>query len=90
MPAPAKAEPRRSMSMPEIPRAPILPRFAIPENMAPSYAPGARSASLQFELELELPESRDTIRQSDPEPPPSSTSSAEPPPTVARSEHRTA
>jgi len=80
-PAAAKAEPRRSMSMPDIPRAPILPRFAVPENMAPSYAPGARSASLQFELELEAPEDpRDTIRQ--PEPPPSSTkNSLEPPPT---------
>ncbi|HEY0464863.1 MAG TPA: hypothetical protein VGC79_11665 [Polyangiaceae bacterium] len=77
---PKKAEPRRSMSMPDIPRAPILPRFAIPENMAPSYAPGARSPSLQFELELELPEDpRDTIRQA--EPPPSSTNSAEAPPT---------
>lgn len=82
-PAPAKAEPRRSMSMPDIPRAPILPRFAVPENMAPSYAPGARSASLEFELELELPEApRDTIRQSEPEPPPSSTNSAEAPNTV--------
>ena len=84
-PAPpaAKAEPRFRMSMPEIPRAPILPRFAVPENLTPSYAPGARSASLQFELELELPEpQRDTIRQTEPEPPPSSTNSAEAPPTV--------
>jgi len=81
--APSKADPRRSMSMPNIPRAPILPRFAVPENMAPSYAPGARSASLQFELELELPEPpRDTIQQLEPEPPPSSANSAEPPPTV--------
>ncbi|MEI9951875.1 MAG: hypothetical protein WDO74_23555 [Pseudomonadota bacterium] len=83
--APAKADrdPRRSMSMPDIPRAPILPRFAAPENLAPSYAPGARSASLQFELELELPEApRDTIRQSEPEPPPSSANSAQAPPTV--------
>ncbi|HKO47396.1 MAG TPA: tetratricopeptide repeat protein [Polyangiaceae bacterium] len=81
--APVKAEPHRSMSMPEIPRAPILPRFAIPENMAPSYAPGARSASMELELELELPEfPRDTIRQPDPEPPPSSKNSVEPPPTV--------
>jgi Flp pilus assembly protein TadD len=77
---PVKAEPRRSMSMPDIPRAPILPRFSVPENMAPSYAPGARSASLQFEFELDLPEDpRDTIRQ--PEPPPSSTNSAEAPAT---------
>jgi len=74
----AKSVSRRSMSMPEIPRAPILPRFSVPENMAPSYAPGARSPSLELELELELPESpRDTIRQS--EPPPSSTNSAEAP-----------
>ncbi|MEI9936399.1 MAG: hypothetical protein WDO69_04160 [Pseudomonadota bacterium] len=81
--APSKSDPRRSMSMPNIPRAPILPRFAVPENMAPSYAPGARTASLQFELELELPESpRDTIRQPEPEPPPSSANSAEPPPTL--------
>ena len=66
-------EQRRSLSMPEIPRAPMLPRFTPPANMAPSYAPGARTASLQLELELELPEApRDTIRQSEPEPPPSS------------------
>ena len=78
----AKAAAKRGMSMPEIPRAPILPRFAVPENMSPSYAPGARSASLQFELELELPEDpRDTIRQPEVEPPPSS-SSADGPPTV--------
>jgi len=84
-PAQAKAAPNRSMSMPEIPRAPILPRFLVPENMAPSYAPGARSASLQFELELELPEDpRDTIPQPEPEPPPSSakSTSAQAPPTV--------
>lgn len=82
-PVQAKAAPSRGMSMPEIPRAPILPRFAVPENMAPSYAPGARSASLQLELELDLPEDpRDTIRQSEPEPPPSSANAAEPPPTV--------
>jgi len=79
----AKATPKRSMSMPEIPRAPILPRFALPENMSPSYAPGARSASLQFELELEPPEDpRDTIPQPEAEPPPSSANAAEPPPTV--------
>src|SRR6188768_2313256 len=83
MPAPTKGEPRRSMSMPEIPRAPILPRFAIPENMAPSYAPGARSASLQFELELEAPDTpHDTIRQPEPEPPPSSRNSAPAPATL--------
>ncbi|HEY3665235.1 MAG TPA: hypothetical protein VGL19_04515, partial [Polyangiaceae bacterium] len=71
-------EPRRSLSMPEIPRAPILPRFTPPTNTAPSYAPGSRTASLQFELELELPEApRDTIRQSEPEPPPSSTRGSE-------------
>src|SRR6188768_263907 len=81
--APPKAEPRRSMSMPDIPRAPILPRFAVPENMAPSYAPGARSASLQFELELEAPDTpHDTIRQPEPEPPPSSRNSAPAPPTL--------
>src|SRR6478609_2500663 len=83
----AKSVSRRSMSMPEIPRAPILPRFSVPENMAPSYAPGARTASLQFELELELPEDpRDTIPQPEPEPPPSSatsaSTSAQAPPTV--------
>ncbi|HWZ88568.1 MAG TPA: hypothetical protein VNW92_06955, partial [Polyangiaceae bacterium] len=65
----APAEPRRSFSMPEIPRAPMLPRFTPPANLAPSYAPGART-SAQFELELELPEApRDTIRQSQPDPP---------------------
>src|SRR6185369_14845622 len=79
----AKPTPKRSMSMPEIPRAPIFPRFAVPENMTPSYAPGARSASLQFELDLELPEDpRDTIPQPEAEPPPSSANTAEPPPTV--------
>ena len=78
-----RTEPRRGLSLPEIPRAPILPRFAASENVAPSYAPAARSASLQFELELELPEDpRDTIRQAEPEPPPSSKNSLEPPPTV--------
>ncbi|HEX3773408.1 MAG TPA: hypothetical protein VHV51_03030 [Polyangiaceae bacterium] len=64
-----KVEPRRSLSMPEIPRAPMVPRFTPPVNQAPSYAPGARSASMQFELELELPEpARDTIRQPEPDP----------------------
>ncbi|MEO7034464.1 MAG: hypothetical protein ABI548_11220 [Polyangiaceae bacterium] len=74
-PAPyARAEMVRSLSMPEIPRAPMLPRFAPAIDTAPSYAPGARSASLQFELDLELPEApRDTIRQPEFEPPPSST-----------------
>ena len=68
-----RVELKRSLSMPQIPRAPMLPRFTPPANMAPSYAPGARSASLQFELDLELPEEpRDTIRQNEPEPPPSS------------------
>jgi tetratricopeptide (TPR) repeat protein len=71
-PARARTEPRRSLSMPEIPRAPMVPRFTPPANLAPSYAPGARSASAQFELELELPDARDTIRQSVPEPDPSS------------------
>ena len=62
-------EPRRSLSMPEIPRAPIVPRFTPPATQVPSYIPGARSASLQFELELELPEPpRDTIRQPEPDP----------------------
>jgi tetratricopeptide (TPR) repeat protein len=79
---PLRAEPRRSLSMPEIPRAPMLPRFTPPMNMAPSYAPGARSASLQFELELELPATpRDTIRQSEPEPPPSSAKRSQSPDT---------
>ena len=69
-----RVEVKRSLSMPQIPRAPMLPRFTPPANLAPSYAPGARSASLQFELDLELPEEppRDTIRQNEPEPPPSS------------------
>ena len=73
---------RRSMSMPLIPRAPMVPHFATPLNSTPSYAPGARSPSLEFELELELPETpqRDTIRQQT-APPPSFTHSAEPPPT---------
>ena len=72
-------EPRRSLSMPEIPRAPMLPRFTPPANLAPSYAPAARTASLQFELELELPEApRDTIRQSEPEPPSSAKRSQAP------------
>ena len=72
-----RAEMKRSLSMPEIPRAPMLPRFTPATNTAPSYAPDARSASLQFELDLELPEApRDTIRQSEPEPPPSSTQGA--------------
>jgi tetratricopeptide (TPR) repeat protein len=71
-------EQQRSLSMPQIPRAPMLPRFTPPTNMAPSYAPGARTASLQFELDLELPEApRDTIRQNEPEPPPSSEQSRE-------------
>ena len=79
--APARTGPGRGTSMPEIPRAPILPRFAVPENTTPSYAPRARSASLQFELELELPETpRDTIRQAEPEPPPSSKRSTRAPP----------
>ncbi|HET7545749.1 MAG TPA: tetratricopeptide repeat protein [Polyangiaceae bacterium] len=78
VPVRTKAEPRRTTSMPEIPRAPILPHFAVPENTTPSYAPGARSASLQFEFELELPEApRDTIREPEPEPPPSSLNSAQ-------------
>lgn len=69
-----KPEPARSLSMPEIPRAPMLPRFNTPANAAPSYAPAARSASLQFELELELPEPpadfvRDTVRQNASAPP---------------------
>ncbi len=69
VPARARTEPRRSLSMPEIPRAPMVPRFTPPANLMPSYAPGARSASAQFELELELPESpRDTIRQPEPDP----------------------
>ncbi len=68
-PSRARTEPRRSFSMPDIPRPPILPRFPIPSNLAPSYAPGARSASAQFELDLELPEApRDTIRQAEPDP----------------------
>jgi tetratricopeptide (TPR) repeat protein len=67
-PARARTEPRRSLSMPQIPRAPMVPRFTPPANLAPSYAPGARSASAQFELELELPDARDTIRQSEPDP----------------------
>jgi len=82
-PARARAEPRRSLSMPEIPRAPMLPRFATGENGPPSYGSGIRSPSLQFELELELPEApRDTIRQNEPEPPPSSRKSAGPPATL--------
>lgn len=82
-PVQEKATPPRSMSMPEIPRAPMLPRFVVAENMAPSYAPGARSASLQFELGLQLPEDpRDTIPQPEAAPPSSSASAAEPPPTV--------
>ena len=68
-----RTEAKRSLSMPEIPRAPMLPRFTPPANVAPSYAPDARTASLQFELDLELPEApRDTIRQSEPESPTSS------------------
>lgn len=62
-------EPRRSLSMPQIPRAPIVPRFTPPATQVPSYIPGARTASMQFELELELPEQpRDTIRQAEPDP----------------------
>jgi tetratricopeptide (TPR) repeat protein len=81
-----KAEPRRSLSMPEIPRAPMLPRFTQPTNAAPSYVPGARSASLEFELELQLPEApddppRDTIRQNEPAPPSSTKHSRVPPST---------
>ncbi|MEO6598962.1 MAG: hypothetical protein ABIQ16_03755 [Polyangiaceae bacterium] len=83
-----KAKPRRSLSMPEIPRAPMLPRFAVPANSAPSYAPGARSASLQFELELQPPEvpndlPRDTIRQNE-SAPPSSTKNSRVPPSAER------
>jgi len=78
-----RSEPRRSLSMPEIPRAPMLPRFTPPANLAPSYAPGARSASLEFELELEQPEvPRDTIRQSERDTPPSSANGEEGPVTV--------
>jgi tetratricopeptide (TPR) repeat protein len=81
-----RAEMKRSLSMPEIPRAPMMPRFAPPTNMAPSYAPAARTASLQFELELEQPEApRDTIRQSEPEPPPSSTDGGASQPSTRRS-----
>jgi len=87
-PANPRMGPRRSTSMPEIPRAPMLPRFAPVENIAPSYAPAQRSASLQFELELELPESpRDTIRQNEPEPPPSSPEAAEEAPPTVRNPH---
>ena len=72
------SEPRRSLSMPEIPRAPIVPRFTPPANLAPSYIPGARTASAQFELELELPEApRDTIRQPEPDPGSDPTSSGQ-------------
>jgi tetratricopeptide (TPR) repeat protein len=68
-PTRARTEPRRSPSMPEIPRAPMVPRFTPPANLTPSYAPGVRTASAQFELELELPEPpRDTIRQPEPDP----------------------
>jgi tetratricopeptide (TPR) repeat protein len=68
------AEPPRSLRMPEIPRAPMLPRFPESAHLAPSYAPGARSPSLQFELELELPEApRETLRLTEPGPPPAST-----------------
>ena len=75
------APPKRNFSMPEIPRAPIVPRFTPPSNFAPSYAPGGRSASLQIELDLELPEAPpDTVRQIEPEPPPSSTQSGRGPP----------
>ncbi len=73
-----EVEPKRGASLPKIPRAPMLPRFTPPSNSAPSYAPGADHESLQFELELELPQApRDTIRQSEPEPPPSSTDNAQ-------------
>ena len=89
-----KAEPRRSLSMPEIPRAPMLPRFTPPANLMPSYAPGARSASLQFELELQAPEApddpgRDTIRQNEPAPPSSSKHSQGPPDTLREPEPET-
>jgi tetratricopeptide (TPR) repeat protein len=76
---PFRTESPRSLSLPEIPRAPILPRFAPPANLTPSYAPGVRSASLQFELELELPEApRDTIRQIEQTPVQSSRAEGEP------------
>jgi tetratricopeptide (TPR) repeat protein len=79
-----KLEPRRSLSMPDIPRAPILPRFAPPANTAPSYAPGPRTTSLQFELDLQLPQiptasPHDTIRQSESAPPSSTKNSRVPP-----------
>jgi tetratricopeptide (TPR) repeat protein len=74
--------PPRSPNVPEIPRAPMLPRFPQSVNLAPSYAPGVRSASLQFELELELPEApRDTLPQTEPEPPASSTNFSDAPAT---------
>ena len=41
-----RAQMRRSLSMPEIPRAPMVPRFAPVTNTAPSYAPASRTASL--------------------------------------------
>jgi len=66
VPERAPEEPRRSLSMPEIPRAPMVPRFTPPATQVPSYIPGARSASAEFELELESP--RDTIRQPEPNP----------------------
>ncbi len=69
-------EPRYSRSMPQIPRAPMLPKFTPPSNAAPSYAPGALRESLQFELELQLPQGpTDTLSESESEPPPSSTQS---------------
>ena len=88
----SNAEPRRSLSMPEIPRAPMLPRFTPPSNLMPSYAPGARSASLQFELELPAPEepeepeepARDTTPPNEPAPPPSSVKHGHVPPDTAR------
>lgn len=65
-PEPFRADFRRSMSMPMIPRAPMVPHFAPAASSLPSYAPPARSASLEFELDLELPEApRDTIRQNE-------------------------
>ena len=66
---------------PGIPRAPLLPRFTQPENLAPSYAPPG-----ELDLELELtPPDFDPPTPASSSPPWNETVTGPPPPSSARS-----